>query len=293
MSKKESKRRIKRRSKSYRRAMIYVNLFFVCFIIFFFIFGAVHTFTNKKNYRKDGIEYYKLEEYEAAIESFDRALACNQWFSSKMNVDIELYKASCYMELHDYEGAARTYSDIVKKYKSIYFDKEKVDFMIILNQNLQKYSDGDLISTVSVFCEAVEKGYYEMSLYAAICYEAQEDMEQMKQYYDIYSNHFGMNSFLYYKYATYYILKEDYSTALSYVEDGIAGTDQEYIRYLLFEQILCYEKLHMYNDALDLATSYISRYPDDVRGQDMYEFLDTRVNINETPLSDKFTDKQE
>ena len=51
---------------------------------------------------------------------------------------------------------------------------------------------------------------------------------------------------------------------------------------------MCYKEMLDYNQAYALATAYVNTYPEDQKGQDILAYLDTRININEIPINDKF-----
>ena len=54
-------------------------------------------------------------------------------------------------------------------------------------------------------------------------------------------------------------------------------------------RLLCLSKeLQNYTEAFSRATSYIAKYPEDQKGQDLYAYLDTRVNVNEVPVNDRY-----
>lgn len=288
MSKRESKRRRNRRRKIYRQTMMAINITFVAVSALIVVLSLFYMFTNKKKYRNEGIELYNQGKYEEAIDRFDKALECKQWFSGSVNVDIELYKADCYLRIDRFMDAHNTYSDILEKYSKRHYDKEKVDFLISLTTTLYKYSNGDYVSTVANFVKAVDLGYTEMSIYVAICYENQRNYDKMKEYYDLYSKNFGMNTFMYYKYASYYIIMEDYNQALTNIEQGFNAGDQIYLRKLKYTQIMCYEKMKDYEYAFSLCKDFITLYPDDQNGADLYAYLDTRVNIGTNPVNDVF-----
>ena len=288
MSKKESKSRRKRRTKAYRRAVIAIDLFFLFVIVFGLILVLAHTFTKKEKYREEALALYEAEDYEGAIKYFDKALNCNQWFSDDINVDCSLYKAECYVETAQFDEAKKTYQTILDEYNEKHYNKTEIEFLVSLMDNFNLYNQGEYFATVAKFVDAVERGYTEISLYVAICYENQHNYEKMKEYYDIYSQRFGMNSYLYYKYATYYILSEDYNTALSYISDGFVCSDTKYLEQLKYAEILCYERMNQYEYAYSLASNFIGQYPDNQNGADLYSYLDTRVNISPIPLNDKF-----
>lgn len=286
MSKRESRKRRTRRSKAYRKAMMIMNLIFIAVMVLFVVIGLFHLFTDKKKYRDAGVELYRQGKYQEAVESFDKALECNQWFSDAVNVDIELYKADCYMRADNFTAAHDVYMGILKKYSKRHYDEDGIEFLVSLTTTLDKYSNGDYVSTVANFVEACERGYTEMSVYAAICYENQRNYEKMKEYYDIYTKEFGMNTYMYYKYASYYILNQDYNQALSYIEQGFSAGDQAYIKQLKYTQIMCYQELADYERAFSLAQEYVALYPDDQMGAELYAYLDTRVNVSTEPVND-------
>ncbi len=289
--KKKTKEKSKNRNKknrAYRKFKIYYNLIFGAFVIFILVFGLFHVFTKKKAFRNEGIKQFENGEYEAAIESFNSALKCNQWFSDNVNVDIEMYKADSYIKLTDFASAKRVYSQIKSKYPEKYYDKDKVDFLIELTDALDRYKYGDYVSTVACFNRAVEAGYVEMSIYAADCYEKSHDYEKMKNNLDIYTTSYGYTPEICYKYASYYIANEDYNSALICIEQGIACGESIYTQEFLYAQILCYSKAGNYEKAYELSTGYKERYPEDTKGADIYAYLDTRVNPDKEVVNDIF-----
>ena len=188
MSKKESKSRRKRRTKAYRRAVIITDIFFLCVIVLGLVLILTHTFTKKEKYREQAMNLYNQGDYLGAVTYFDKSIDCNQWFSDSINVDSSLYKAECYFQLNMFEEAKKAYQDILKKYDEKYYNKTEIDFLISLTENFMLFNQGEYFATVAKFVDAVERGYTEMSLYAAICYENQHNYEKMKEYYDKYSN---------------------------------------------------------------------------------------------------------
>lgn len=160
--------------------------------------------------------------------------------------------------------------------------------MRTLSHALTNFHQGDYVSTVAAFTDAVTDGHMDISIYAAICYENQKNYDKMKEYLDVYAQYNGMDAYVYYKYASYYYEIKNYSEALRYLDLGIALQDTGYLQEILYAQIMCYKDMLNFTKAYELAASYIQRYPDDKKGQDLYAYLDTRVNLNETPIHDKF-----
>lgn len=282
------KKRSKRRSKTYRQIGMIINLSFFVIIIVVAIVGAFHTFTNKRDYRDEGVSYYEQGDYENAIQSFDKALKCKQWFAGKLNVDIELYKADSYIKLTDYEDAGKVYQKITDKYPKRYYDSDEVKFMVKLCDALQMYKNGDYYSPVPYLTEAVEHGYNDMCLNVAYCYEQQNNYDKMIAYYDKHIATVGITGYVAYKYADYYIYMGDYSSALSYVNQGIMLNSEEYMQKLKYLEILCYKGMADFETAYNYALTYNTEYPDDEAGADILAYLDTRVNLNTNLVNDVY-----
>ena len=288
MSNTVQKKRSKRRSKTYRQVGMIINLSFFVIIIVVAIVGAFHTFTNKRDYRDKGVSYYEQGDYENAIQSFDKALECKQWFAGKLNVDIELYKADSYIKLTDYEDAGKVYQKITNKYPKRYYDSDEVNFMVKLCDALQMYKNGDYYSPVPYLTEAVEHGYNDMCLNVAYCYEQQNNYDKMIAYYDKHIATVGITGYVAYKYADYYIYMGDYSSALSYVNQGIMLNSEEYMQKLKYLEILCYKGMADFETAYNYALTYNTEYPDDEAGADILAYLDTRVNLNTNLVNDVY-----
>ncbi|MBQ9234221.1 MAG: hypothetical protein IJ167_09335, partial [Lachnospiraceae bacterium] len=252
---------IRKKRVKYRKIKLYYNIIFALIVLAVIIYGALHIFTKKKAFRNEGLDYFNSGEYDAAIESFNSALKCNQWFSEKIDVDIEMYKADAYIKLSDFASAQRIYSSIKEKYPEKYYDNDKIDFLIELTDALDRYKYGDYVSTVACFKRAVEAGYTDMSLYAANCYEQSGDYEKMKSNLDIYTNAYGYTPDICYKYAAYYIALDDYNSALTSIEQGISYGDSLYLQEFLYARIICCEKLNNYEKAYEYAKEYIEEYP--------------------------------
>lgn len=288
MTPREEKKRIKRKKKAIRRALHILNIALFILVVILTFVGVFHIFTPKKAYRNKGVDSFNKGDYETAIEHFDKALGYNQWFSDKLNVDICYYKADSYLRLEMYQEAYDTYSYILDEYSGSNYNADDISYLMYITDGLIKFSNGEYFGSHSIFVDAVNNGYTELAVYAAICFENLDDYPKMKEYFDIYSREVGMDAYLCYKFAQYYIEQKDYNTAVAYVNQGLSQEDKTYEKQLRYVQVVCYEKLGQFNEAFALAKEYKSLYPDDTNGDDLYAYLDTRVNISEEPLNDIF-----
>lgn len=278
-----ARRRRERKRRSRRFHLICLGVMLLAFIIV-----CVNIFSHKKSIRKEAVSLYEAGNYQEALDKFKEAYAEKQWFSDSINVDILLYEADCMMQLQLFSDAELTYLDIQKKYPTSKYDKEQLSYLSDLSHALGNYQRGDYVSTVATFTKAVENGHKDISIYAAICYENQKSYDKMKEYLDIYANYHGIDAYVNYKYASYYYDTKDYNQALTYLAQGESAGDSDYLQEILYAEIMCYKELQNYTEAFSRATSYIAKYPEDQKGQDLYAYLDTRVNVNEVPVNDRY-----
>ena len=70
--------------------------------------------------------------------------------------------------------------------------------------------------------------------------------------------------------------EEDYEGALDAITQGLNCSDVNCERELWYNQIICYENLHMWDQAKERMQGYIEAYPDDANARKDWEFLQTR-----------------
>lgn len=288
MKKGPYEREMARRRRERNRRIRRFHLICLGVMLLAFIIVCVNIFSHKKSIRKEAVSLYEAGNYQEALDKFKEAYAEKQWFSDSINVDILLYEADCMMQLQLFSDAELTYLDIKKKYPASKYDKEQLSYLSDLSHALGNYQRGDYVSTVATFTKAVENGHKDISIYVAICYENQKSYDKMKEYLDIYANYHGIDAYVNYKYASYYYDTKDYNQALTYLAQGESTGDSDYLQEILYAEIMCYKELQNYTEAFSRATSYIAKYPEDQKGQDLYAYLDTRVNVNEVPVNDRY-----
>mgnify|MGYP002992071999 FL=1 len=288
MKKGPYEREMARRRRERKRRIRRFHLICLGVMLLAFIIVCVNIFSHKKSIRKEAVSLYEAGNYQEALDKFKEAYAEKQWFSDSINVDILLYEADCMMQLQLFSDAELTYLDIQKKSPASKYDKKQLSYLSDLSHALGNYQRGDYVSTVATFTKAVENGHKDISIYAAICYENQKSYDKMKEYLDIYANYHGIDAYVNYKYASYYYDTKDYNQALTYLAQGESAGDSDYLQEILYAEIMCYKELQNYTEAFSRATSYIAKYPEDQKGQDLYAYLDTRVNVNEVPVNDRY-----
>ena len=268
-----------------RKNLFIANAILYALLIFVLLIVAAHMKSDKKALRNEGVELYQQGSYKEAAVKFDEALKEKQWFSGKLNADICLYRADCLSKTEDYAGAARAYRAALDYKYGSFMKKSRIEELIDINEALYKYSCGEYNSCLDAFVKAVDNGYDELSIYAALCFDKKGDLNGMKKYIDHYIEKFGYTSFLYYQTAVYYIKNGDTGTAEGYIDSGLALNDDSHRRQLEYLKIAALKNARDFKEAYKLAKDYASRYPDDEEGRRVYEYLDTRVNVDPEPIN--------
>ena len=244
----------------------------------------VHCISNKENLRDAGIAAFNEGGYTEAISDFESSLAEQQWFSSKMDQDTRLYLAACYMRIDDYEKANEIYKE-VRDNKPTVMKKDELDKHMNLAIALNEVKSGSVNEIyINSLKEEYDKGNTSVSLYLGTCYEILGDYENMIKYYDIYTDAYGMNTYIAYQESSYYLSQNDNETAQSIVNMGINATDDLYIDLVLYNDIILTERQLDYAGALEKATALIEKYPNNETYKREYDFLNSRVNIDPNPV---------
>ena len=74
-----------------------------------------------------------------------------------------------------------------------------------------------------------------------------------------------------------YVSKEDYASALSSFQAGLACQEVTYTKELTRNEIICYENLGNWENAKNALASYVAAYPEDEEMSKEYTFLQTRI----------------
>ena len=73
-----------------------------------------------------------------------------------------------------------------------------------------------------------------------------------------------------------YIEEKEYDKALEYARLGVSAEKGDSPEFL-FKEIVIFEKCNDYQSAYEAALEYITRYPEDEKGQKELKFLETRI----------------
>ena len=273
-------------------------------------FGDALNISSQSNDIRIDTLYYKAEaeqksgDYQAAVQSY------GQIIDLKDDAGTRMLRGMAYMQLKDYASAEKDLYAAIKQsrksyavYRTLYSALEAQgkddEAKQILNDALQLsgssgedyYNRGmiyvdlqDYTNAVDMLNKSYDKGYKAALLGLGEVSYTQQDYDTALTYYGKYFDEVDISSVdaslaakAYNQYAVVLLAKGEYEKAAQACESGLTYNDRESDAALSFNLIVSYEHLEQWEDAYNTAKTYVSKYPEDTKGQKEYQFLESRV----------------
>lgn len=273
-------------------------------------FGDALNISSQSNDIRIDTLYYKAEaeqksgDYQAAVQSY------GQIIDLKDDAGTRMLRGMAYMQLQDYASAEKDLYAAIKQsrksyavYRTLYSALEAQgkddEAKQILNDALQLsgssgedyYNRGmiyvdlqDYTNAVDMLNKSYDKGYKAALLGLGEVSYTQQDYDTALTYYGKYFDEVDISSVdaslaakAYNQYAAVLLAKGEYEKAAQACESGLTYNDRETDAVLSFNLIVSYEHLERWEDAYNTAKTYVSKYPEDTKGQKEYQFLESRV----------------
>lgn len=273
-------------------------------------FGDALNISSQSNDIRIDTLYYKAEaeqksgDYQAAVQSY------GQIIDLKDDAGTRMLRGMAYMQLQDYASAEKDLYAAIKQsrksyavYRTLYSALEAQgkddEAKQILNDALQLsgssgedyYNRGmiyvdlqDYTNAADMLNKSYDKGYKAALLGLGELSYTQQDYDTALTYYGKYFDEVDISSVdaslaakAYNQYAAVLLAKGEYEKAAQACESGLTYNDRESDAALSFNLIVSYEHLEQWEDAYNTAKTYVSKYPEDTKGQKEYQFLESRV----------------
>lgn len=273
-------------------------------------FGDALNISSQSNDIRIDTLYYKAEaeqksgDYQAAVQSY------GQIIDLKDDAGTRMLRGMAYMQLQDYASAEKDLYAAIKQsrksyavYRTLYSALEAQgkddEAKQVLNDALQLsgssgedyYNRGmiyvdlqDYTNAADMLNKSYDKGYKAALLGLGELSYTQQDYDTALTYYgkyfdevDISSGDASLAAKAYNQYAAVLLAKGEYEKAAQACESGLTYNDRESDAALSFNLIVSYEHLEQWEDAYNTAKTYVSKYPEDTKGQKEYQFLESRV----------------
>ena len=273
-------------------------------------FGDELNISSQSNDIRIDTLYYKAEaeqksgDYQAAVQSY------GQIIDLKDDAGTRMLRGMAYMQLQDYASAEKDLYAAIKQsrksyavYRTLYSALEAQgkddEAKQVLNDALQLsgssgedyYNRGmiyvdlqDYTNAADMLNKSYDKGYKAALLGLGELSYTQQDYDTALTYYGKYFDEVDISSVdaslaakAYNQYAAVLLAKGEYEKAAQACESGLTYNDRESDAALSFNLIVSYEHLEQWEDAYNTAKTYVSKYPEDTKGQKEYQFLESRV----------------
>ena len=273
-------------------------------------FGDALNISSQSNDIRIDTLYYKAEaeqksgDYQAAVQSYGQVI------DLKDDAGTRMLRGMAYMQLQDYASAEKDLYAAIKQsrksyavYRTLYSALEAQgkddEAKQVLNDALQLsgssgedyYNRGmiyvdlqDYTNAADMLNKSYDKGYKAALLGLGELSYTQQDYDTALTYYGKYFDEVDISSVdaslaakAYNQYAAVLLAKGEYEKAAQACESGLTYNDRESDAALSFNLIVSYEHLEQWEDAYNTAKTYVSKYPEDTKGQKEYQFLESRV----------------
>ena len=273
-------------------------------------FGDALNISSQSNDIRIDTLYYKAEaeqksgDYQAAVQSYGQSI------DLKDDAGTRMLRGMAYMQLQDYASAEKDLYAAIKQsrksytvYRTLYSALEAQgkddEAKKVLNDALQLsgsssedyYNRGmiyvdlqDYTNAADMLNKSYDKGYKAALLGLGEVSYTQQDYDTALTYYGKYFDEVDISSVdaslaakAYNQYAAVLLAKGEYEKAAQACESGLTYNDRESDAALSFNLIVSYEHLEQWEDAYNTAKTYVSKYPEDTKGQKEYQFLEGRV----------------
>lgn len=207
----------------------------------------------------------RLEQgnYQGAKEDFDKIVELEPNNYRRLIQIYEVLSAKGYKTLGvEYLEAALE----KKSSKMTAFDEG------LIHYNLENYEQAQISLE-----KAKEIGEADAYLYLGMAYEATGDYNYAIT--NVYTSYLGKNdgnAEIYNQLGLCYMKQEEYTLALEAFQNAMKIEDNGMMQTLQFNEIIAYEYLGEYTQAVVLLDNYLKTYPDDEMAQREYDFLSTR-----------------
>ena len=252
--------------------------------------------SDKKSFRKQGIEAFNSGNYEKAIDLFIASMNEQQWFTQAMDADTDLYLAATYIRAGRFKDASDIYIKYVGKgVPGSSISEADIDSFLNLSHALEETKTGTFKeTTIQGLQDEYDRGNMSMALYLGAYYQKNADYENMIKCFQDYSNKFGMNTYIAMQLSSYYIKIGDLENAITVINKGLSAGDDIFRDRVMFNSIVLSEQKLDYESALEKAAELIEAYPNNETYQKEYDFLYSRINKNTEPVHNlKDEDKDE
>lgn len=224
------------------------------------IIGKVENDQKYLMYYLRGTAYAALKDENNAVMNFEEALKLK---GNDYELCSNMYY--CFKEAGFVERGESYIKRILQGDDVSQYDRAKFYFAM-----------GDYSQAEGILAVEYDEGNVEAAYFLANVYEAQSLPDKAEKLYRDLLGRYSEDYRVYNQYGVYLMKKNDYISALGYIEKGLTLANSDEARELLYNQAVCYEFMYEYKKAYELFSDYLEKYPSDTQARKELEFLSSR-----------------
>ena len=240
----------------------------------FLLSGCGSVTEEMKTGRTEGIALLESGGYEGAVSRFDEVISQASRVTD-FELDVLKYRAEAELKLEDYQAAAYTYGILSQ------VDEPKPEYEYLEALCLARGGNPEGAKAALEEGKALDEslsgfGYEEAMMAIGEAYAASGDMEAADRTYQELVSQGHANTGIYNRWALSAMEAGNYEEALSYIQTGLALSDDTARKELRFNEAVCCEYLGQYEQALSLFQAYEAEFGSDEQTAHEIAFLVTR-----------------
>ena len=240
----------------------------------FLLSGCGSVTEEMKTGRTEGIALLESGDYEGAVSRFDEVISQASRVTD-FELDVIKYRAEAELKLEDYQAAAYTYGILSQ------VDEPKPEYEYLEALCLARGGNPEGAKAALEEGKALDEslsgfGYEEAMMAIGEANAASGDMEAADRTYQELVSQGHANTGIYNRWALSAMEAGNYEEALSYIETGLALSDDTARKELRFNEAVCCEYLGQYEQALSLFQAYEAEFGSDEQTAHEIAFLVTR-----------------
>lgn len=229
-------------------------------VVYDTIIGKVEKDQKYLMYYLRGAAYAALKDENNAVLNFEEALKLK---GTDYDLCTNMYY--CFKDAGFVERGESYIKRILQNEDVSDYDRGKFYFAM-----------GNYAQAENIFAIAFDEGNIEAAYFLADVYEAQSLPDKAEKLYKDLLARYPEDYRVYNQYGVYLIKKNDYVSALGYIEKGLTLAKSDESKELLYNQAVCYEFMYEYKKAYELFSVYLEKYPTDDQARKELEFLSSR-----------------
>ncbi|MBQ8639567.1 MAG: tetratricopeptide repeat protein [Lachnospiraceae bacterium] len=236
-------------------------------------------------------------DYDGAIADYETLIAC-EYEKERMYLllghvyikkqDVDLATIQYQNSINQNHKDLKKYLEMAETLEAAGFEEERLRVLeaalsLTADTDEKHYDRGviylELDQVKEAFAEfeqAYNMGYLQAGYYLGYCYELWEQYSEAELIYQKQLTVSAQDARIYNQLAVCQLKQQKYQEALVMINQGLALNDQAVSDDLLWNRVVCYEKMREYASAMTTLEEYLVKFPSDEKAKQELSYLRSR-----------------